>query len=244
MNVFREYINKLRGPKMLDKHLFDNGYYLHAKWVGLNIGRLGGHIVPYVIVVHTTDTYPGGFKAIVRSWVDTDGAGNAATFMIGRSDEDGLVQFASIYRNSNHAGGVKHGWFVGRADNTIHPNSISVGIEIDNAGKLVKHDGHYMHKDSGKLIPDEDVYIHSDGSAWHKINQYQHEQLKFLIADLRQQFGPVEFGKYRIVPNGAYKDNQALWAVPQNNELVGHASLDPYNKSDPGPEIMGLINKW
>lgn len=264
MNIFRAYIEQIRkapldkdtkGPvnnlgtkntvTVKDTGVFENGRYLHAKWKALHPGRLGPHIDLSTIVVHTTDTPPGGFNAIVKSWTETAGLGNAATFLLGQTPEDGLVQFASIYNNTNHAGGAKHGWWTvpGVRGSAIHPNSISVGIEVDNAGKLTLTKGGYLHKDTGKLFPRSEVYAHTDGSFWHKITDYQREQLKFLIADLRAVIG-TKAHNYTVVPNGAYKDNQAMWAVPVNPELLGHASLDPYNKTDPGPEIMELINKW
>lgn len=48
-----------------------------------------------------------------------------------------MVQFAPITRNANHAGGKTHGWWYTRAGGRgrlIHPNTVAVGIELDNAG--------------------------------------------------------------------------------------------------------------
>src|SRR5690242_8778789 len=54
-----------------------------------NPGRIGPVIVPQRVVLHTTDML-GRARAIVDVWSKTRGAGNAATFLIGRDAADGV----------------------------------------------------------------------------------------------------------------------------------------------------------
>lgn len=107
---------------------------------------------------------PGTYAALVRAWQTKPGAGNAAHFLIGRHDIDGVTQFAPITRNANHAGGKTHGWWSSGA-RLVHPNTIAVGIELDNAGRLARAAGRWLHPDSRTTIPDERCLSTSTGVA-------------------------------------------------------------------------------
>lgn len=226
------------------------GHWSPAVYKLANPARIGQFINVASVVVHTTDTYPGGFKAIVNSWTKTVGAHNCAHFLIGRSEDDGTVQFVTMNNNANHAGGIKHGWYRRAKDGMLlHPNEWSVGIEIDNAGRVYASNtsSDFVHKDTGKHINKEDVYTDKvHGHHWHKITDYQKTTLRNLMDDILSRAEKTRFKKDQvvIVSNGSYKDNLAEWAAPWRPDVVGHATLDPYNKSDPGPEIMGLLKEW
>lgn len=264
MNIFKEWIDKLKKAPLEKDHagpvytpipditplpiqvdeLFVDGWYDGAVKCPANEGRIGPKITPRTIVVHTTDTMPGGFRAIIKSWMTTRGAGNAAHFMVGRTEADGIVQFVPINRNGNHAGGITHGWWQVMGSGKVHPNTISIGIEIDAGGKLRKlPTGVVIHPDTKRVVKDPDIYWDTEGKPWHRVTDYQLAILQELIRDLRSTLSFFNFGNY-IIPSGDYKDNGALLAKSTKNWLVGHWTLDPYNKSDPGPQVMEIINEF
>ena len=213
-------------------------------------GRVGPAIKPWAIVLHTTDMLPGTFNAIVKSWTTTAGAGQCANFLIGRTPEQGVVQFVPIDRNSNHAGGSKevdgkrvpcHGWLIVDGKR-VHPNSVSVSIEIHNAGQLRLVDGKWRSWDYDHKQPqgdpfdpaDVEVDAHRPTRGWHKLTLYQHNTLTALLADLEAVLAPMP-ANVTIESNGP-QTNQ--WAKVQSCRIVGHVTLDPERKTDPGPEVM------
>jgi len=195
------------------------------------------------VVVHTTDMYPGTFDALVRAWVTRPGRGNAAHFLIGRTEADGVVQFAPITRNANHAGGPTHGNWRTPSGALVHPNTMSVGIELDCAGKLkLDSDGRAHYPADGWLIPKGDVDW-SGRMPWHAVTGYQMENLRRLLLDLRAVLKPLESG-WTVSPSGSYRDNGVSpWADPYGPHVVGHVSLDPVNKTDPGPQVMRALRE-
>lgn len=215
-------------------------------------GRMGGNCIPRAIVVHTTDTYPGAFKTMVRSWTQMAGGHNCAHLLLGRTPEDGLVQFVSLLRNSNHAGGVQHGWWREPTNALLlHPNTYSIGIEIDSAGYLKLVNGKYIHPDTKKEIPSDEVMM-MEGKAWHLPTEYQLATLHTLIEQIRtctfedkQVFNGFPL-TYKIVPDGPYRNNGVAWASCDGwrSDIVGHVTLDPINRLDPGPYILNKLKEW
>lgn len=264
-NMFREWFSGLKqsplevdtvGPITGENHSYPpkkqshhTDWYPDAIVVKAHHGRIGGACNPLAVVVHTTDTMPGGFKAIVKSWSTTVGAGNGAHYLIGRNPTDGIVQFVPHTSNSNHAGGKTHGnWLINKMP--VHPNTISIGIEIDAGGKLYKNIiGNWIHPDTRKIVPDTDVYIDKWGHGWHRVTQYQLDQLdkllNWLCDNVLGSLYHVDIN-HSIVPNGTYKDNHVSpWAESNKYKwLVGHVTLDPFNKTDPGPQVMEILSKW
>lgn len=217
---------------------FKDGFWKAALRTDAHPDRLGKTIEPSALVVHATDTAPGLFGNIIRYWQREKGEGNAATWMIGRNQDDGVVQFASIYRNANHAGGPACGGFRDPGSFAIvHPNLVTVGVELDCAGRLRYEKGRYLTWDRKVEIPRSAVYVHTDGTAWHEVTGYQMTVLKALWADLYPVLKPW---KAVAVPGGTVK--QEKWAKNRWNSLVGHATLNPTNKTDPGPQVMAWVN--
>lgn len=243
------------GSNTWDPHdSWDLGWWRGARRTPAFSGRVGPHIVPRCVVVHTTDTMPGGFNAIVRSWQNTLGPGCCAHFMIGRGPEDGVVQFCSIMNNGNHAGGPvvngmpRHGWWKfaqpdGGYSGLVHPNLIAVGIEIDCGGALQKITNpkdltraQVIHPDTKRVVPFADVFWDPDGRPWHKVTEYQLEVLRQLLRDLGPCLKPLPLDTV-VVPDGDYKANGVPWAGSYRNDLVGHVTLDPVGKTDPGSQV-------
>jgi N-acetyl-anhydromuramyl-L-alanine amidase AmpD len=217
------------------------GWYDGARKTPAHSGRVGGHIVPRTIIVHTTDMHPSAHNALVKAWTTKPGAGNAAHFLIGRTPEQGIKQFCRITRNANHAGGKGgHGWYRTPAGKLIHPNLVSVGIEIDAAGPLKRRGADFVHPDSGLLVPSQDVYADKRGRYWHRCTEYQREALKQLLRDLQDCLDELPLGT-KISPSGDYAKNGVPWAAPLIPSIAGHVSLDPVNKSDPGPQVMAWL---
>lgn len=217
---------------------FKEGRWSLATYKEMFAGRIGRAIVPRTMVVHTTDMRPGTFAALVRNWTRQLGRGNGAHFLIGRTPQQGVVQFAPIHRNSNHAGGPDCGNIGG-----LHPNTVSVGVEVHAAGRLRKVNGKWMDWDKVEVIPDADVYIDEKGRGWHRVTEYQMDMLKRLWEALRPTLRAWPTGT-KVQPSASYVSTATQYAAPVSPSLVGHVSMNPVRKSDPGPQVMKEINSW
>ncbi len=235
---------------------FGLGWYNKATSVGAHPSRVGGPIDPGAVVVHTTDMRPNDFDALVRAWTTRPGPA-CAHFIIGRTSKQGLVQLTSILRNGNHAGGpvrngaAQHGWWGdSKTGRRIHPNHLSVGIEVHAAGLLkwldpAKTVAGYV--EGGKIrekFSGDEIYVDSLVRPWHAVTPYQLATLEELLSDLQPALNPR--GGLEPRPLQPFLKNRSAWdtsyAVPGSNTLVGHASLSPGRKMDPGPQIMAFIN--
>jgi hypothetical protein len=226
------------------------GLYDAARYVAAHASRVGGPITPRAAVVHTTDMLPNGFGGLIRGW-STGGPGACAHFVLGRDPTQGLVQLVPIIRNGEHAGGSVHGNWVSADGSKVHPNSVAVGIEVHNAGRLEwlsKDRAAYQEKHvtlAEFSVAQGEVFVDDLNRPWHITTQYQFDTLAQLLSDLHGQFGPLQA---RPVPDAALVKDRSKWdmsyAAPVCTTLVGHASLDPINKMDPGPQLMAFINDF
>lgn len=224
---------------------WNGGRYLGAQWKPIHPGRMGGLIKPWAVVVHTTDMLPHTFDPLVRAWQRDAGRGAGAHFLLGRTPEQGLVQMVDVDRNGNHAGGSPaHGWFV--VDGVrVHPNRVTVGIEVHAAGHVRRHLGKWRSFSGGKPhgpeLPDSEVTpskTHKD-RGWHGPTQYQLDEIKGLLTALAACPVMVKAPRFTIKPNGsppAWAPDVRWGAMP----VVGHVSLDPNRKTDPGP----ILSEW
>jgi N-acetyl-anhydromuramyl-L-alanine amidase AmpD len=231
---------------------FVDGWHTGARRFPVHFERIGGAIAPEVVVVHDTDMTPGSMPALVRSWTKDKGKGNAAHFLIGKHEAtaqelateqwptSGLVQLAAINRNANHAGGG--GTFVSGTGAVVHPNRISVGIEVDNGGRLGRRSrmGTWVHPYSGHIYADDEVYVDPRGIGWEKFTEYQYRALDALLRLLDATMKPVRPGLH-VVTKGSYKDNGVIWAAITGVRIIGHATLNPTDKTDPGPAVMDWL---
>jgi N-acetyl-anhydromuramyl-L-alanine amidase AmpD len=238
--------NTIAAPTWSPSDEWEAGWYAPALKTRAHPGRVGGTIVPQAVVLHTTDTMPGGFASIVRSWVGKKGAGNGAHFMIGRDEKDGVVQFVCITKNANHAGGKPCGMFQVPGGKPVHPNTSCIGIELDAGGGLGKKkaDGTWRHPDTGRVVAEADVFVDTRGRGWHRVTTYQLDQLQKLLTAIQFVLKPFPAGT-RVKPTGDYKQNVVPWAdsggVLYPFNCVGHVTLDPVRKTDPGPQVMGWL---
>lgn len=225
------------------------GWYGAARRVDAHRGRVGGPIVAETFVIHTTDCMPGSMPAIVKSWSTTAGNGACAHGILGRSATDGLVQMIPFDRNGNHAGGTpRHGWYrdvhaAQESKTLVHPNTIAIGIELDCAGYLGRQvNGKWIHPDTKREVAPADVDVDEHGRGWHKLTSYQYDQLALLLDEVLPTLAPMHAG-LTLAPNGGYVENGVPWASTSQARVVGHVTLDPTNKTDPGPFVMAWIRK-
>jgi N-acetyl-anhydromuramyl-L-alanine amidase AmpD len=230
---------------------FVDGKYTLARFVQAHAGRMGGPLTPKAAVVHTTDMLPNDFAGLVRQWSESDGSYACANFIIGRDTTQGLVQMVPVNRNSNHAGGKVHGWWETADGSLIHPNLVAVGIEVHNAGRLSwLSSDRAVYQENGRTLGEfrvgaGEVFVDNLGRPWHKVTDYQKDTLARLLRDLHELFLPLQA---HVKPDAALVKDRSKWdmsyAEPACQTLVGHASLDPINKMDPGPELMAFINDF
>lgn len=226
---------------------FVAGFWAKAKRTDACPGRIGGAIQPEVIVDHTTDMHPDDWKALVASWTSRAGDGACAHFLVGRDATQGVLQFISILRNGNHAGGPQHGIYIDpkHPNSPIHPNTIAIGIEFHCAGgQLRQISGVWRYVEDnvthGAPIPDTDVEPDPirPGHGWHKFSAYQDTVRLELHDALDKAMVPMRLGLTTGVTGG---EAVPSWGRAKSTRIVGHVTLDPRNRSDPWPNGMRLI---
>lgn len=215
-----------------------DGWWSGATRVPAFAGRVGPAIRPRTIVVHTTDTLEGSTSAIVRSWSTTAGKGDCAHFIIAR---DGVVtQMVPIYRNGNHAGGPIHGNYKSKGA-LVHPNVWAVGIEIEAGGRLRKKTAQgWIHPDTKKVLSDDVVSVDAKGIGWHKVTDAQLAALETVLSAVEGELSGLD-PDTTIVPDGTYKENGVDYFAEGTTKIAGHVTLDPVNKTDPGPFVMAWL---
>lgn len=228
-----------------------DGWYEGARKAPAHPGRIGARIEAEAVVVHTTDMMPSTFDALCRAWQLGKGKGSAAHWILGRTPAQGLVQLVSTEFNANHAGGSAtvagkrvsaHGWFRRANGKLVHPNSITLGIEVHAAGRLGKRTPEgYLQRETRRVIPDDEVFVDAKGIGWHEITAYQFEQLELLLSAIAPTLKPMPTGT-TIVSHGTPKETRTEWATVEDARLVGHVTLDPIRKTDPGPQLMDWIH--
>jgi hypothetical protein len=225
-----------------DHPCWENGWWAHAQRMPAHPARSGKPINPYATVVHTTDMLPGEWSALVHAWQTTASDGSCAHFLIGRDEAHGVVQLVPVLRNGNHAGGPGHGVFDTAKATGVHPNLVSVGIELHCAGGVRRVDGAWRLVEDGKAhgeaLPDSDVIADPQrpGRGWHVVTDYQRERLTSLLADLEAVLAPVPQG-LRARSTG---ETSPTWSVYKTARVVTHAWLDPEHRADPWPPTC----KW
>ena len=220
-----------------------DGRYAPARRVDAHPGRVGGTIAPWAVVVHTTDMPPETFDALVSSWRTRPGAGDAAHFLIGRDETAGVVQFVPITLNANHAGGPTHGVFVDAKGTSYHPNLVAVGIELHCAGGVHYLGGEWRlledGKPSGLPIPDLDVILDParPGRGWHKVTDYQYQQLEALLHEL--EYDGLAAAPLGVVAKSPFETPPA--EALGVGRICGHWSLDAKSRNDPWTPTMAWL---
>jgi len=158
-------------------------------------------VVPSYIVMHYT-----GDSSIEGTidWFKKIASEASAHIVIGRDGR--VVQMVPFNQKAWHAG--KSSW-----GNIVGLNSYSVGIELVNAGKLVRKKGNYVNL-AGRVIPDDEVIqaTHKNETAMCFWQEYTQAQL-----DAAAEVSKAIVSAYSIL------------------EILGHDDIAPLRKSDPGP---------
>jgi N-acetylmuramoyl-L-alanine amidase len=229
------------GPEL---YFSTDGIYIDADHQPAHPGRIGGAIDPFLLVIHTTDMLPDEHAALVSAWTSKPADGACAHFLIGRDESQGLIQFVPVNRNGNHVGGKTppngHGWVVVDGKN-VHPNLVTIGVEIHNAGGVQLINGAWRLVEDGKAhgapIPNVDVTPDPKrpGRGWHNVTPYQLATLTKLAAAIVGHMRPMPAGAHTISTGEAVPG----WATPPTSlPICGHVDLDPTNRSDPWPPLM------
>lgn len=235
-------------PPPVPRGAFTDGWYNAAR--RSKSIRGGGPITPRGVVLHATACAPGTMASLLRQQATQSGNGSSYHLLLGRRPATaaellkeewpsaGLVQINPIYHNGNHAGGARAG-FHGRViapGLPEHPNLHYVGIEIDCACRLQWSHGVAIHPETSTPIAPEDVYLDERGKPWHRVTEYQLETLGRLLVDLDAVL--VRFPDGTVIkPNGSVP----TWGACSGVRFVGHVTLDPANRSDPGPQVMAWL---
>lgn len=162
----------------------------------------GETMAPRLIVVHfTAGTTAEGAVA----WLRDPASQVSAHLVVARSD-GAVTQLVSFDRVAWHAG--RSEW-----NGETDVNRFSIGIELDNAGRLERRDGAWRNY-AGAVIPDDEVVIATHRNerveaGWHRFSDAQLAALVEAVAAIRAAY-PIE-------------------------AIVGHDEIAPGRKADPGP---------
>lgn len=165
----------------------------------------GGAMTPEYLVMHYT---AGSSAEGAINWMCNPAAKAAAHLVIGRDGK--ITQLAPFNRVAWHAGQSQ---WAGRSG----LNNFSIGIELDNAGKLERAGSRWISAVSKRAYPDDDVLVanhkHDRPGAppcgWHEYGEAQLEAAG--------EVGLLLMQKYAL------------------KDVLGHEDIAPGRKADPGP---------
>lgn len=169
--------------------------------------HVGGVITPRFLVLHYTAS---SSAASTVSWFQNRDSRVSAHLVIAR---DGTpTQLVPFNREAWHAGRSSWG-------NLSGLNRYSIGIELDNAGCLVRTGGKWVSPLTRRSYPDREVTIATHKNAppgtspcgWHA---YTPEQIESTLA-----CGMALMNQYALA------------------DVLGHEDIAPGRKTDPGPDF-------
>lgn len=161
----------------------------------------GGEIVPEFLIVHFT---AGRSAKSSVDWLTNPKSKVSAHLVIGR--DGSVTQLVAFNQRAWHAGPSQ---WAGRSD----LNSCSIGIELDNKGKLHRAGSHWQSW-FGEVVPDSEVVEAAHKaehvqSGWHTFSAEQLSTLTRVGAALAEQY--------------------------TLRDVMGHEDIAPGRKNDPGP---------
>jgi len=164
-----------------------------------NRGR--GRLDPRYLVMHYT---AGRSLQGAVEWLSSKQSGASAHVVIGRSGD--IVQLVPFNKVALHAGRSRWRGLEGL-------NRYSIGIELDNAGRLTRS-GDSWYSWFGMPIPEQEVFEaeHKHGSeagGWHAYAEIQIEVAARVARTLVNHYGLLD--------------------------VIGHDDIAPHRKEDPGP---------
>ena len=167
----------------------------------------GGVMAPRLLVIHYT---AGSSAAGTVAWFRDPRSRVSAHLVIGR--DGSVTQMVPFNREAWHAGRSSWGSLSGL-------NHYSIGIELDNAGRLVRSGGKWVSPLTRRSYPDSEVTVATHKHAppgtppcgWHAYSPAQIEATLDCGLALVKQY--------------------AL------GDVLGHEDISPGRKSDPGPDF-------
>jgi N-acetylmuramoyl-L-alanine amidase len=164
-----------------------------------------GVLTPEYLVIHYT---AGSSAEGSVAWMCNPAAKAAAHLVIGRDGK--ITQLAPFNRITWHAGQSQ---WAGRSG----LNNFSIGIELDNAGKLERTGSHWRSAISKRIYADDDVLLANhkhDRPGLAPIGWHEYSEVQLATAG---EVGQVLMQKYAL------------------KDVLGHEDIAPGRKSDPGP---------
>jgi N-acetylmuramoyl-L-alanine amidase len=169
--------------------------------------NLGGEIVPRYLILHYT---AGSSAAGTIAWFQDRASKVSAHLVVAR--DGSITQLVPFNRCAYHAGQSQWGSLIGL-------NRHSIGIEIDNAGQLIRSGGKWVSPISRRSYPDSEVAVacHKNdppGTApggWHCYSAAQLEATLDASMALMREYGLAD--------------------------VLGHEDIAPARKRDPGPDF-------
>lgn len=158
----------------------------------------------YIIMHYTTGTK---LESTINHFTNAD-PGVATHIVIGRDGR--VIQFVPFNLSAHHAG---FSWW--EMDNNL--NTLSIGIELDNAGKLDREES------TGKFLSQGDVPI-PEGSFKFRAH-WRNKKRK----PAWEVFPPVQLAVARRIVKALIK------RYPTIQEILGHDQVNLLNREDPGP---------
>ena len=167
--------------------------------------NMGGVMQPEYLIIHYTAA--SNVDGVV-TWFRNPQSQVSAHLVIGR--DGGITQIVPFNRIAWHAG--KSQW-----DGRSGLNQFSIGIELDNVGKLERVGSRWVSSATKRVYPDDEVLVanhkqDSPGtppSGWH---EYTEAQIEATLA-----VGLLLLQRYAL------------------KDVLGHEDIAPGRKSDPGP---------
>ena len=167
--------------------------------------NMGGVMQPEYLIIHYT---AGGSAEGSISWLRNPQAQASAHVVIGR--DGNITQLVPFNRVAWHAGKSQWGGRSGL-------NNFSIGIELDNAGKLERVGSRWISSATKSAYPDDDVLVANHKQdrpgtppgGWH---EYTEPQIASALA-----VGQLLMQRYQL------------------KDVLGHEDIAPGRKTDPGP---------
>ena len=163
--------------------------------------NVGGELRPEYLVIHYT---AGSTADGAVAWLTNPRAKASAHLVIGR--DGAITQLVPFNRVAWHAGASQ--W-----EGRVGLNDFSIGIELDNAGRMLRHGGGWLAP-FGKEYPLEEGIEaqHKNRAGLYGWQIYTEKQL-----EVAAEVSILLFEKYDLV------------------DVVGHDDIAPLRKWDPGP---------
>ena len=161
---------------------------------------------PDMIVLHYTAGTSAESSSIFLTRPDVSAS---AQLVIGRKGE--VFQLVPFNIEAWHAG---KSWYAGRGG----LNRYSIGIELDNLGKL-RFSGNLFVAECGRVVPPDEVYTDCSGdhpTYWHRYTERQIRVLQEICSLLVETY-PIR-------------------------DVVGHSVITP-RKIDPGPALEFVFSE-